>query len=163
MQYLTYSCRICLFEMTAFGLAVDVVTSIIGRMLRCETVLEGKRAVKAEEQADLEARLLEVSKAREAKKAEGECCCSWNARQLSAELEALLAEQDAFREQLTRTFYRCVLRASQHHQAFICIESKNFCSACPVQPDEHRHRGGCWRRRPYQPLPVQLTDCIWWQ
>jgi hypothetical protein len=71
-----------------------------------ELVFEGKRAVKAEEQADLDARLLEVSKALDAKKAEGNAAAAGRAA-VVAELEALLADKDAFREQLTRTFYRC--------------------------------------------------------
>lgn len=70
-----------------------------------ELVLEGQRAAKAAEQAELAGRLAEVGRALDAKHAEGDAA---NARRAAvvAELQVLLADQDAFREQLTKVFNR---------------------------------------------------------
>jgi hypothetical protein len=70
-----------------------------------ELVLEGKRSAKAAEQAELAGRLAEVGRALDAKRAAGDAAAARRAA-VVAELEVLLADQDAFREQLTKVFNR---------------------------------------------------------
>lgn len=76
-----------------------------------ELVLEGKRAAKAAEQAELAGRLAEVGRALDAKRAEGDAAAARRAA-VVAELEVLLADQAAFREQLTKVFNRWGLHAA---------------------------------------------------
>lgn len=74
-----------------------------------ELVLEAKRSAKAAEQADLSSRLAEVRRALDAKKAEGDDTATRRSA-VVAELEVLLADQDVYREQLTKAFNRWVCR-----------------------------------------------------
>lgn len=70
-----------------------------------EVVLEGKLAAKTDEQSELAGRLAEVGRSLDGKKGEGESAAARRAA-VVAELEVLLADQDAFRDQLTKLFYR---------------------------------------------------------
>ncbi|KAF8073262.1 ABCG35 [Scenedesmus sp. PABB004] len=70
-----------------------------------ELVLEGKRAAKAQELAELASCLAEVGRALEAKQAEGEAASQRRAA-VVGELEALLADADAFRDALAKLFQR---------------------------------------------------------
>ncbi|WIA29897.1 hypothetical protein OEZ86_012366 [Tetradesmus obliquus] len=78
-----------------------------------ELVLEGKRAAKAAEQAELAGGLAEVGRVLDAKRAEGDAAAARRAA-VVAELEVLLADQDAFREQLTKVFNRRIKRSRRH-------------------------------------------------
>jgi hypothetical protein len=69
--------------------------------------LEAKRAAKEAEADELAARLAELEAQLDDKRAEGEEAAARKAA-VVGELEVLLAEQDGYKDALTKVFYRCV-------------------------------------------------------
>jgi hypothetical protein len=69
--------------------------------------LEAKRAAKVAEAEEMAARLAELEAQLDDKRAEGQEAAARKAAVIG-ELEVLLAEQDGYKDALTKVFYRCV-------------------------------------------------------
>jgi hypothetical protein len=77
-----------------------------------ELALEAKRAAKLAEADEMAARLAELDAQLDDKRAEGEDAATRKAAVVS-ELEVLLAEQDTYKEALTKVFNRCAMAGPQ--------------------------------------------------
>eukprot|EP00879_Flechtneria_rotunda_P013188 GHRR01013773.1.p1 GENE.GHRR01013773.1~~GHRR01013773.1.p1 ORF type:complete len:651 (+),score=294.03 GHRR01013773.1:456-2408(+) len=111
------SCRQSRFELAVGLKAAEGQLLLMAKELEVlkdaqvrELVLEGKRADKAQDQAELAARLAEVNRSLDAKRAEGGAAAARKAA-VMAELDVMLADQQAFRDSLTKIFNRRVKRS----------------------------------------------------